>query len=38
MNGDPNMQQSNFPYFGGGPEPGPLRATSLPPPPRQEVC
>ena len=23
MNGDPNMQQPNFPYFGGGPEPGP---------------
>ena len=24
VNGDPNMQQPNFPYFGGGPEPGPI--------------
>lgn len=23
MNGDPNMQQPGFPFFGGGPEPGP---------------
>ena len=28
VNGDPNMQQPNFPYFGGGPEPGPSGSMS----------
>ena len=28
VNGDPNMQQPNFPFFGGGPEPGPAGAVS----------